>query len=83
MKTAGVHRYIEDSVTVWANASMVGVHANHAGRHMIHFRTDCSGREIFSGKDFQAPQKTLEWDFETHGVALFAVGPPQVPKRLA
>ena len=75
MKTAGVHRYIEDSVTVWANASMVGVHANHAGRHKIHFRTDCSGREIFSGKNFQAPQKTLEWDFETHGVALFIIDP--------
>jgi hypothetical protein len=30
---------------------------------------------MFSGEDFKAPQKTLEWDFETNGVALFVVGP--------
>jgi hypothetical protein len=54
---------------------MVGIHTNRAGQHKIHFRADDSGREIFSGKDFQAPQKTLERDFETHGVALFVVDP--------
>jgi hypothetical protein len=70
---AGVHRFVEDAVTVWANRSMVGVHVASEGRRLICFLRTCKGREVFTGHEFSADEGKLVWDFETNGVALFVI----------
>jgi Beta-galactosidase len=73
MTAAGVHRYIEDETTVWANASMVGIHVSKPGTRHIRFRGACRGEELFSGQPFIAESGCLEWTFEKNDVALFII----------
>ena len=73
LQLAGVHRYSEASLTVWANASMVGVHNSHEGRFSIVFKQPCRGLEAFSGSAFEAPEGTLEWTFGKCDVVLFVM----------
>jgi hypothetical protein len=68
---AGVHRYVEEPVTVWANATMVGVHVDRAGRRTVRFRSPANGVEVLSGKQFDAPSGLLTWSFQEKDVALF------------
>jgi hypothetical protein len=68
---AGVHHYVEEPVTVWANATMVGVHVDHAATRTVRFRSPTKGVEAFSGKLFDAPSGLLTWSFQEKDVALF------------
>ena len=72
MTRADVHRYVEDSSTVWANASMVFVHVHGAGQRLIRLRKSCRGQEMLSQREFVADQTgVLPWEFEENGSALF------------
>lgn len=73
MTTAGVHRYIGEEATVWANASMVGIHVSAPGIRRIMFREACRGEELFSGKPFTAENGCLDWTFEKNDVVLFVL----------
>lgn len=69
----GVHRYLPDASTVWANASMVFVHVGAPGSRTITFRQPCSGLEIFSGSPFDASSGHCLWDFAQNDSALFSI----------
>lgn len=71
LDSAGVHRYVEDDSTVWANASMVGLHVGVAGKRVVHLKSPASGHEVFTGRPFNAPQGTFTWDCAEHDVAFF------------
>lgn len=72
MARADVHRYVEDSSTVWANASMVFVHVHGAGQRLIRLRKSCRGKEVLSRRQFVTDQiGVLPWEFEENGSALF------------
>ncbi len=71
--SAGVHRYVEDDSTVWANASMVGLHVGAAGNRLIRLKSPSRGYEVFTGRPFNAPQNTFTWDCAKHDVALFVM----------
>jgi hypothetical protein len=74
---AGVHRYVDRAVTVWANSSMVAVHwpkEGHAGASevAVRFTGPWAGTELFSERPFAAgPDGTLPWTFASRDVALF------------
>jgi len=74
MAAAHAHRYVEDTSTVWANSSMVFVHVNEAGPRTIHFRQPCRGREVFSGRMFDATSGRCTWEFPAKSSALFLFG---------
>jgi hypothetical protein len=71
IELAGVHRYVEEPVTVWANATMVGVHVDRPGPRRVRFRSPTKGVEAISGKEFAAPEGEVVWNFVEKGVALF------------
>jgi hypothetical protein len=71
LERSDVHRYVEEPVTVWANATMVGVHVDRAGTRTVRFRSPAKGVEAFSGKSFDAPSGLLSWSFQEKDVALF------------
>jgi len=73
MTVAGVHRYVEAPVTVWANRMMVLVHNSAPGILPVKFTGPCKGRELFSGWKFEASEGTLEWSFGECDVALFQI----------
>ena len=73
MEGAGVHRYIAEDATAWANASMVLIHVAEPGMHTIRFRRPCGGMEFFSNQKFDAPSGDCDWPFETNGTALFLI----------
>jgi hypothetical protein len=73
MSTRGVHRYVSDNSTVWANASMVFVHVEAPASRTITFRQPCCGREIFSGRSFDAASGHCDWDFAKNDSALFCI----------
>lgn len=74
---AGVHRYVEEPVTVWANASMVTIHwpgGGSAGDRQVtvRFPRPVTGVEVFSGAQFRADaDATLSWKVSDGDVALF------------
>jgi hypothetical protein len=73
MAAAGVHRYLEDGSTVWANASMVMAHVSAPGLRNLHFRRPCSGVEFFSGRPFEAPSSSCAWFLKKYETALFLI----------
>ena len=75
MARAGVHRYVDEASTVWANRSMLGIHVAAAGERTIRFRGAFRGREAFSGTPVAAPGASLRWTFGENDVALFVAEP--------
>lgn len=75
MSCAGVHRYTSAPVTVWANASMLLLHSAAGGALEISFRHPCAGREMISGRHFDAPEGCLVWELSETDVALFVEDP--------
>jgi len=71
IELAGVYRYVEEPVTVWANATMVGVHVDRPGPRRVRFRSPVKGVETISEKEFAAPTGEVVWNFVKKGVALF------------
>jgi hypothetical protein len=71
MEAAGVHRYVQDGSVVLANRTMVCVHVDQPGEREIDIGGSFAGREIFSGRRFEAPAGLLAWEFARHEVALF------------
>ncbi len=71
--TAGVHRYVQTPDTVWANRSMVLVHANGRGDRCVCFRQPCSGRELIAGSVFDAPGGEFTWHGKNGDTALFLI----------
>ncbi len=80
---AGVHCYVEDDSTVWANATMVGLHVGAAGRRMVRLKTPARGVEVFTGRSFAAPQGNFVWDCFEHDVALFVMEQKDTVRSLA
>lgn len=72
-KIHGVHRYMNDTSTVWANASMVFVHVNEGGSRNVSFRRPCCGHEFFSGTSFVTESGHCEWNFAEKDSALFLI----------
>ena len=77
---AGVHLYTKEGQTAWANRSMVFIHTNDPGRHTVRFRAPCEGIEIFSGREFDARQGFIDWNFAAKESALFLTQEPQPSK---
>jgi hypothetical protein len=79
---AGVHRYVDEPVTVWANASMVTIHWPGGERVRsrpvtIRFPRPVSGVELFSGTSFCADaDASLSWKAGHGDVALFVYDRP-------
>ncbi len=71
MKTAGVHRYVMDESTVWANHSMVGIHVNKAGERIMRIGKPFYGMEVFSNQNVCASTGEFIWSFRDRDVALF------------
>jgi len=70
MSTCGIHRYVCDSSTVWANRSMVFIHVNDAGPRTIFFRSPCRGYDLFSERTFAAENGSCTWEFAQKDSAL-------------
>lgn len=75
MRGAGVHRYANAPITVWANSSMVFLHNSHEGLYTINFLKGCRGLEVFSGRRFDASCGRMEWPLQAADVALFVIDP--------
>lgn len=71
MARCGVHRYVHDTSTVWANRSMLFVHVNEAGPRTIHLRSPSRGYELFTGRAYSAEEGQCSWDFGARDSALF------------